>query len=347
MHNKRLPGCHPTHLNHYLLTLAMRQSPTHLRKHKTSVASSGSGLCRFWLPWVWALVLASVSASAQAAYSCNVSATNLAVLYIVGGTTPIDATGSVTLSCTRASGDANTLSYRIKANDGQNPLSVNPFRQVRLGSSATDLLNYSLRRATSAGASATCGLITSWRAPTTGTSNVITGTLSFGGALSASVTWSYCIRMRVGSGGNPSSPTPGVYTDTIGIFAQYPNSDAGALSPVTNAIYSVGVGSQCVQAIPPRAMTLNYTSFSNSAQTSQQTVQISCSNGLAWSAAISPANTSALGLTYNATLSTNSGTGIGASQPLVITVTAPAGQSGTCSTASCQAVTPHVLTITY
>ncbi|MBX3589208.1 MAG: spore coat protein U domain-containing protein [Ramlibacter sp.] len=275
---------------------------------------------------------------AQAAYSCNVSVTSVGVLYT---TTPRnqDANGTVTLICTRAASDANTLTYRIKADNGLNA-SGNQ-RRVRLGAT-NKRLNYSIRRGTSPGGAATCGNNSNWKAAN-GNNGAMRGTLSFGASLSASVTWGYCARVR----GNQGSPTGGVYTDTVQVFAQYPGTNAGALTSSVGLNYSVAVGNQCVFSTPPTGMSFNYTSFSATPQMAVQTFDLRCSDALPWSLAVTPASGNLLGLAYSLDLTPDTGTGTGVDQSITLTGTLPADQAGTCATGMCSASQPHTLTVTY
>lgn len=275
---------------------------------------------------------------AQAAYSCNVSVTSVGVTYSQSGN--VNANGTTTINCTRSSGDANLLSYRIKADNGLNA-SGSQLR-VRLGATG-NYINYSLARGTSAGGAATCSNTTNWDAPATGTTNVITGTLNFGGNLSASAVWGYCVRVR------PVSPSPasGIYTDTVQIFGQYPNNNGGTLTASSPLNYSVSVGSQCQFGTLPSSLSFNYTSFSTIAQTASGNFNVLCSNTLPWTISVTPANDTLLGLNYSLNLSPASGTGTGLNQLITLTGTVPAGQAGTCNTAVCTASKVHTVTITY
>ena len=288
-----------------------------------------AGFC--WLP-VWA------------AYSCNITTASVGVIYTAAN---VDTNGSVTLTCTRDPAiDAASLTYRIKAADGTNAFATAPFRRARLGATA-NYLRYILRRGTAVGGAAACGNTTTWRAPATGTTNVITGTLNFGAAASVSATWGYCIRVRGTAGGNPAAPTAGIYVDNFLVTAQYPNNDAGVLSPSVPVTYTVGVNNQCVFNTFPTGMSFNYTSFSPTPQVQTRPFDLRCSNALPWSLAVSPASNVLLGLNYSIAASPASGTGTGADQVITLTGTIPAGQAGTCATAGCSATQAHVVTITY
>jgi hypothetical protein len=300
-----------------------------LRTHFTTVIRLLAGL-----------LLLACGPLAHAAYSCTVTATSSGLIY--QAPSPRDVTGSATLTCTRSAGDPNSLSYRLKASDGLNAnTGTQPYRRVRLGTTANRLY-YALRR------SSTCNDSTDWRAPTTGASNVATGTLDFGVALTATTTLSYCIRVRVGAGNNPAAPAAGVYSDTFGIFAQYPNSNAGVLSPSAPVVMTVGVNNQCVFNTYPGNLSFNYTAFSTTAQTASTSFLLRCSSGLPWSVSVSPNPAVVQGLRYTVTPSPASGSGNGnTGQAVTLTGSMPAGQAGTCNGPSCAASQAHTVTITY
>lgn len=288
--------------------------------------------------------LIACAGPALAAYNCNISTTSVGVLYTAAN---VDTNGSVTLTCTRdPATDGASLTYRIKANDGINAFATAPFRRTRLGATA-NYLRYILRRGTVAGGAATCGNTTTWRAPANGVTDVITGTLNFGTNASASVVWGYCVRVRGTPGGNPASPAAGVYTDNFLVTAQYPNNDAGALSPSVPATYTVGAGSQCVFNTFPTSMAFNYNAFSPTAQSVNRPFELRCSAGETWTLSISPQTSVVLGLRYSITSNVNAGTGTGADQVITLTGTMPAGQAGACATSNCAATQPHVVTINY
>ena len=292
-------------------------------------------------------IFAVFSLPAWAVFSCSLSSPS-PLNAVFAGAVNVDRNGSVVITCTRdPATDPATLSYRIKATDGTNLRAAAPFHRVRRGATA-DYLNYSLRRGTAVGGAATCGGTTTWRSPATGVVNVITGNLAFAaGAASASATWGYCIRVRSG-GGNLVAPTPGTYDDAFLITAQYPNNDAGALSPAVTAGYSVLVNSVCSFVSVPAAMTFNYTAFGPQ-QSLARNFNLRCSRTLPWTLTVSPASNTLLGLLYNITLSRAGGNGTGANQAITATGTIPANQAGTCAEAdgTCTATRAHTLTITY
>lgn len=287
--------------------------------------------------WPALAMTALTSQQAWAVYSCSVTASSTGVLYIAP--TPQDSQGVATLTCTRASGDVATLTYRLKADNGLNVNGTQ--RRVRLAATA-NYLNYSLT------STAACGNASTWYAPATGVTSVVVGTLNFGAALSQSVNVPYCLRIRVGTAGNAAAPTAGVYTDTVNIFGQFPDSDAGALTAVAPITYNVGVTNQCVLNSFPTTMAFNYASFSATPQVVAQSFNLRCSNTLPWTVTVSPAAATVLGLNYTVAVSpavTTNGTG--ADQAVTLTGTMPADQAGTCNTGTCSGTQAHTVTITY
>ncbi len=288
-------------------------------------------------PASMAIAMVGVPQAVHAAYSCNVTATSVGVLYVQGSNT--DTTGSVTLTCTRSSGDAGAMTYRIKADNGMNY--AGGTRRVRLGATA-NRLNYALRRGTAPGGAAACGNNSNWAAPNNGT-NTMTGTLNFGTAMTASVTWGFCIRVR----GNQGSPAGGSYTDTVQVFAQYPGTNGSPVTPWAALGFTVGVNNQCVFNTQPAPIVFDYTSFSPVPRTASRSFDLRCSTNLPWAISISPDTGTLLGLNYDLDPNPETGIGTGADQAVTVTGTVPAGQAGTCSTASCSATQPHSLIVTY
>lgn len=287
-----------------------------------------------------AACLLLASGTAHAAYSCSLSITDTGVIYAQGGGNRIDATGTLTITCNRdVAADANTLSYRIGADNGANY--SNPDRRVRLGATGNYLV-YSLTRGAAVGGAATCADASNWGQIIV-SANVMSGTLNFGAAASASANWGFCLRVR----GNQGNPAAGTYTDALNVYAQYPNTLFGAVTPAATLNYSIGARNVCVLNSFPNDMAFSYNSFQAAAQVLTQTIGVACSNALPWSVAIAPTGGTLLGLNYTLTRAPASGTGNGATQNIVITGTIAAGQQGSCSTSTCSASQAHTLTISY
>ena len=280
------------------------------------------------------------------AYHCTITANGTS---LTQADTAVDVHLTVTMRCLRAPRvEAANLSYRIKADRGNNPRSANPMRAVRLGATSNQL-TYALRRATSAGAAATCDNTTNWDAPATGNNQVISGNLNFGNSFEANVTWSYCLRL-LSLGTTAAWPAAGSYTDQFRVFAQYPGTDTGALSATVEVPVTVTVPARCTIA-PPGPLVFNYTSFSRSDALAGNQTNLRCSSGLPWTASVDPNSGTLLGLPYTliplGATASPSGTGTGLSQSLEVIGLIKAGQSGTCAAATCRASRAHTLTITY
>jgi spore coat protein U-like protein len=292
-------------------------------------------LLRFAMAW---LLLAC--GTAHAAYSCSLSITDTGVIYAQGGGSRVDATGTLTLSCNRdVAADANSLTYRIGADNGANY--SNPDRRARLGATANYLV-YSLTRGAAVGGAAACSDAGNWGQIVV-SANVMSGTLSFGAAPTATATWGFCLRVR----GNQGNPSAGTYTDAVNVYAQYPSTLFGAVTPAAQLNYSIGARNVCVLNTFPTDMAFSYNSFQVGAQVLTQTVKVACSNALPWTVAITPTTGTLLGLNYTLTRAPVSGTGNGATQNIVITGTMPAGQQGVCATSTCSASQGHTVTISY
>lgn len=285
-------------------------------------------------------LLALATDKGWAAYDCFVGVTSSDAFY--SSTSSVDVNGTATLTCSRAAADANTLSYRIMAGPGLNPSPNGHDRRVNLGATA-NYLTYSLSRGTTEGGGAACANNSNWEDPTVGAAKVITGSLNFGVALTASATWGYCIRLPA-----QGLPAAGTYTDAVGVFAQYPDSNAGATTAPALLNYTVWVGDHCVFGTYPGTMAFSYTSFSASGVTATQAFVLRCSQGTPWAVSVDPPASTLLGLNYSIAARPAAGTGLGnAGQTITLEGTIPAGQAGTCALGACAATKPHTVIISY
>lgn len=272
------------------------------------------------------------------------------LLTLTSGTTAV--TQALTLTCSRAASDGNSLSYRIAADNGAN--AQGQARNVRLGAT-NNQLSYRLNRGDSAGQAAACTTAgTIWRDNGAG---LITATMNFGSALSFSHTWSYC------TVSNASNSLPaGEYTDTVQVTLRYPNTGTGQLLTVPLNL-QFGVQTACLIDKPVPSLSVNYTSFQAAAVTAQAPVLVRCSFNTPWTVGLqgptapnaTPVanliNQSLLGLNYSLQVTPASGTGLSntnnGQQTVTIGLTVPGGQGGSCSTGSCTASATHTLVISY
>lgn len=285
-------------------------------------------------------LLALGAGEAEAAYDCFVTVTSADAFY--NSANSVDTNGTVTITCSRAASDASTLSYRIMADSGLNASANGQDRRVKHSVSA-NYLTYSLSRGTTEGGGAACANNSNWEDPSKGAGKVITGTLSFGVALTASATWGYCIRLPA-----QGLPTAGTYTDAVSVYAQYPDSNAGATTAPALLNYTVWVGDHCMFSTYPGTMAFSYTSFSPSAVIATQAFVLRCSMNTPWTVSIAPSASMMLSLNYSIAASPASGAGLGnTGQTITLTGTIPAGQAGTCAAGSCTATQTHTVTISY
>ncbi len=275
---------------------------------------------------------------AMAAITCNVSVTPISTVYSPTITPENISTGSYTVTCTRAAGDPTTLNYDLAAGNGLQPSGV--INRVQLGAT-TNRYNYELYRL----------------APYTNPNrwqlqNALrfVGSLNFGtGFVATSGAQPFVLRI-------PPLQTPprpaGTYTDTVAATLR---QDASSIVlATTNFDVTVITDNICEISTPPGAINFSYTSFQATAATASTTFNTRCTTGLPYSVAIDtlPASPASLGLAYSLTLApvtspTSPATGNGLPQLFTITGTMPAGQSGSCATATCTATQPRTITITY
>jgi spore coat protein U-like protein len=102
----------------------------------------------------------------------------------------------------------------------------------------------------------------------------------------------------------------------------------------------------------PGALSFTYTALQTTAATASTPFTVTCVTGLPYTVTVSNPNTTddAVGLLYNLSVlaPVGGGTGNGTAQNYSIDGTIPAGQAGTCTTASCTnaAATNNVKTVT-
>lgn len=98
---------------------------------------------------------------------------------------------------------------------------------------------------------------------------------------------------------------------------------------------------------------LAYTSFQTTAATGSTSFNVRCTSGLGYTLALDSTSVTdtALNLAYTLNLSAASGSGNGGDQSFTVNASMAAGQSGTCSTATCDNTAStnkqRTLTITY
>lgn len=296
-------------------------------------------LCNSFRFFLAALTLAAAPSS-FAAYSCNVTATPSGMLlYYSTSANTSDAAGTVTLNCTRLTTDSATLGYRLLIDNGNNTSPVNRATGQARGLNtqvASTFINYGIFRNTA--------YSQTWDAPATGTTNVVTGSITFSGSnTSASLTRAFYLRVPSGQSTVPA----GVYTDAPLVWACYPNATGCTNTASAPIEVTIGVGNQCIFNSTPGSINLNYPAFSATNQTASTNFIMRCTNALPYTLAISPTGGTIAGLTYTLALDSSSVTGTGLAQTRTITATMPSGQSGTCTVGTCSGSVTHTVTVTY
>jgi hypothetical protein len=295
------------------------------------------------LRFALAALLCTCALQAHAAISCTLSSTSVNLNYVNGQGTNANASGNITLNCTRLAADANTQTYWVGIDFGSR--TGTPRRVFRHAGTTVnaDRLDVSIYKN---------GTTTDWTG--TGTARV-NGTLNFGAALSASVVLTYDFRVGLGQAGN----TAGIYDEAF--IASLQLTTAGAVVSTTTFVPTVSIIANCfvgqvatgnlaTGAISPTTLTLPYTSFATADQTANMTFTVHCTRNTTYTLAIAPASGTLLGLSYTLALSppgTPAITGTGLAQSYAVTGTITSGQAGTCSTATCSATQSTTLTVTY
>ncbi|MFC5520715.1 spore coat protein U domain-containing protein [Polaromonas jejuensis] len=292
---------------------------------------------------VAAALLCSWALQANAAITCTLTATSVNLNYVNGQGSDATASGTITVNCTRLSTDPNTQTYWVGVNRG----SAGALRVFRHGGGATspDRLNVSVLRNSDGN---------NWTTVGSGRAN---GTLSFGGALSASAPLTYDFLVAAGQ----SSKTAGIYDEIFTANLQLTTAGANVATAIfaptvsiTAACFvgQVASGNTAPGAISPSTLTLAYTSFAPTNQTATMNFTVDCTRNTTYTLALSLTSGTLLGLNYTLALSPSGGppaiVGSGLAQPYTVTGTIAAGQAGTCATGTCTATKTGVtLTVTY
>jgi hypothetical protein len=280
--------------------------------------------------------LLGLSAPASAAINCSLSVTAINLSYVWYQTST--GTGSVTLNCTRSTGDPNATPYYVGIDDTVTG-ARNVVRHATSGGTA-DRMAFTLSKASTT---------TAWTDTGGGRVN---GTLNFGGGTSASVTLPFTFRVAYLQFGK----SEGIYDALLTATLQLSNNGAVVASTPFTATVSIeslcfvgnsGSPNPAPGTVGPSVLALNYTSFSATPQTGVMGFTVNCTRNTPYTLSLAPATGTLLGLNYSLSLSDTDATGTGLAQPYTVTGTIAAGQSGTCATATCSASQPATITLTY
>jgi spore coat protein U-like protein len=260
--------------------------------------------------------------SAHAVYNCSVTGSPLTVTYPQG--TVLNTSGQVTVTCTRDASDAPTNTFSLGIDQGDPP---NGRQYSRVG--GTQTLNYQIYRESS--------YSTTWN----NSNRRLNGTVNFGTALITSFTLTYYLRITSQTG-KPA----GLYDDEgLTFFVRVPQT--GSVRGQGDVPQYALINPSCTLTLPPSNLSITYPSFSSLPRTAATNFAVQCTAQTPYTMAVSPTAGVLNGINYSVALSATSFTATGAPNTHSITATAPAGQVGTCSAATCSATQAHTLTISY
>jgi len=274
-------------------------------------------------------VAALCALDAAAAITCSVSVTPVTVVY--DPTSPVQnvTTGSYTITCNRLAGDPDTLAWRLGVNNGLH--AGGGYNRVRRsGGPANQRYNYDTYRSPG----------NRW-----GDTNAtrFTGTLVFGGSLTASVSGAFDIVLP---GSQPVDPA-GTYLDTLTVSLRRNGGGNPLLDTATFGV-SVVTTNSCQISVPPGDVSFNYTSFQPGPALGSTAYGVRCTTALPYTMALDATSGTLLGLAYTLSLApASSGTGTGATQTYSVNGSIAGGQAGTCATGVCSGSQTRTLTLSW
>ena len=298
-------------------------------------------ICRLLL----ALAALLLQLDARAAGSCTV--TSIAFTGVAYNNTALTATGTVNYTCSRTSNGTDGSPFTLQLTAGGGLYYAGSTRNAGNGANR---LAYGL------------STTAAWGNGLPGLGNAHAVTVAFPTGNTDTVSGSFTFTFTMAGSLNPV--TGRTYTDTIavgGTCATAPNKNTpctlvGATLPI-----SISVPSSCSIPSAPATLNLAYTSFQSTAGAGNVPFAARCSNGAPFRMSVSPPNGTVLGVAYSLRLGTAAGsatdisstttynlTGTGAPITYYVNATAVSGQVGTCSSGTCQALSPpHTLLIEY
>jgi spore coat protein U-like protein len=281
---------------------------------------------------VLVLVLAALwSGAVQAGpFSCAIaSVSGISLSYNPNASNALVGSGTVTVNCSKTGGNTATRHLEIGAGTGLN--ATGGQNRAANGSSR---LTYALRR--------DAALTAAW-GDTAGSRLAATTT----SVNSTTVTLNWWFTAAAGQ-----TVATGTYLDTVTLRlyqSDAPNPSLTDPSPTTATLsIALTVTGQCSLSSPPGAVQFSYTSFQTTPATATSGFAVTCTNGTPYTVALDATSGTLLGLSYQLALSaTGTRVGNGVAQPMSITGTMPAGQSGVCAAATCNASQARTLTVSY
>lgn len=275
------------------------------------------------------LILLLAAPRAQAAINCSISSPGVSGAY--HGALSINQT-SLTINCTRLSSDPGTSAYTVYPDNG-----INATGQINRAVNGTEYLGYEEFQ------DSICS--SAWQFQ----GGSMSGMIDFGSALAVSVTHDYWACIPAGQ-----VYAAGSYSDTVIMTLTY---DDGTGDVVTTGGHQVTILTipSCSISTAPGTISFSYTALQNTAASAHTTFGTTCSLGTGYSLSVDTGDGVISGLQYSLRINTTAnggsnplaGTGTGVEQNFYINGNMPAGQAGSCTTASCQDSSIHTLLITY
>jgi spore coat protein U-like protein len=281
---------------------------------------------------VLVLMLATLwSGAVQAGpFSCAIaSVSGISLSYNPNASNALVGSGTVTVNCSKTGGNTATRYLEIGAGTG-----LNATGGQNRAANGSSLLTYALRR--------DAALTAAW-GDTAGSRLAATTT----SVNSTTVTLNWWFTAAAGQ-----TVATGTYLDTVTLRlyqSDTPNPSLTDPSPTTATLsIALTVTGQCSLSSPPGAVQFSYTSFQTTPATATSGFAVTCTNGTPYTVALDATSGTLLGLSYQLALSaTGTRVGNGVAQPMSITGTMPAGQSGVCAAATCNASQARTLTVSY
>lgn len=276
-------------------------------------------------------LLAVLAPAAHAAISCTtITSAGGYISYLSNTTASVQAT--FTISCNRsATTDSTTQGYKVAVDNGLN--GTGPGGNQNNAVNGTAKLKYELYT------DSACSTV--WQKATT-----ISGTMDWGtslnlGTITQQQSFWICITQK------QAPANSGTYTDTVTMTA---TNSGGAKFTTTGTIpvnFYAPALCTVTQAPSPSTLTLAYAAFQAGASSGTSTFKVQCTNGMPYTLSLDASENVLVGIRYLLSLSGTNANGSGTPQTYTINVTAPSGQAGTCSTATCSSTYTHTITIAY
>lgn len=271
---------------------------------------------------ILSMALLLLAAGAHAVIVCTVSSPGFAMMYDPVAVAAATTSSSVTISCTRTLADATTQTYQLSASNGLQ--ATGQTNQAK--SAAAGLIKYNEYQDAA---------YTKVWGPSLPKS--FSGTINFGTATTATVNLPFYVSVPA-----KQAAAAADYFDTVTMTLTY-----GAATATGTHSVLISTLPQCMITTAPGNVMLSYTSFQATAAVASTTFATTCTTALPYTMALDAISGTINGVNYTVALSAASSTGTGAVQTYSINGSAVAGQSGTCTTATCTGADVRILTITF